>query len=174
MRLVSLQECHTFAAANSDCAGLRDVGRSAILFPSQLGACQGVNSSSCAADVLDADALGKLPPSKQMEEIAKFRDHQTTANRIRFREASTCPIDFASVQMESFLQRSEFRQKVDRMRDQMNAAAGFGEEGARPIASLAGRSFVFKDSADGEPLLAVLLGALRFSAERLSISHARA
>jgi hypothetical protein len=105
------------------------------------------------ADVLDADALGKLPPSKQLEQITKFRDRQTTANRIKFREASACPIDFASVQMESFLKRTEFRQKVDKMRDSMNAAAGFGEEGAKPIASLSGRSFVFRDTADGARLL---------------------
>ena len=92
----------------------------------------------------------------QLEQITKYRDRQTTANRVKFREASTDATNFSSVQMESFLKRTEFRQKVDKMRDAMNLAAGFGEEGAKPIASLTGRSFVFKDAADGTTLASLL------------------
>ena len=99
-----------------------------------------------AAAALDAEALGRLPPSVQIEEIGKMRDRQTTANRVKFREAAECPIGFSAIQMESYLKRTQFRQKVDAMRDAMNAAAGFGGDGAQPLAAQSGRAFVLQDS----------------------------
>ena len=127
-----------------------------------------IYATATCADVLDAEVLGKLPPSVQLEQITKLRDRQTTANRIKFREASTDSTNFSAIQMQSFLKRTEFRQKVDRMRDAMNKAAGFGEEGAQPIASLSGRSFIFKDGADGalvaaSPCFATLASTLPIS-----------
>lgn len=98
---------------------------------------------------LDAEALGRLPPSVQLEHIAKFRDRQTMANRVRFREASANPNGFSSVQIDSFLERSRFREKVDAMRDDMNRAAGFGGDSARPVASQAGKQYLLTNDAAG-------------------------
>lgn len=102
---------------------------------------------------IDPDALGKLPPSVQLAQITAFRDRKTASNRARFRDAAACPVGFSGVQMKSFLEGTAFRAKVDKMRESMNAAAGFGAEGAKPIASLTGRSFIFKDAADGALLM---------------------
>jgi hypothetical protein len=98
---------------------------------------------------LDATALAVLPPSAQIEEIAKFRDRQTIANRVKFRDASAHPGRFSSVQIDSFLERTRFRDEVDAIRDAMNEAAGLGGSAARPVASQAGTHFVLTSADTG-------------------------
>jgi hypothetical protein len=85
----------------------------------------------------------------QLEIITKVRDRQIAANRIKFQDVTDNISGFSSVQMTTYLARTQFRRKVDAIRDKMNADAGFGEGGAKPVAALAGRKYVLTDSAPG-------------------------
>lgn len=104
-----------------------------------------------AGDRVDAELLRALPPSLQMEVVTRLRDSQLVQNRAQFQDPDLDMQGFAAAQMRSYLKRTDLRREVDRVRDRMNAAAGYGIGGAaaRPIASQAGRAFILQDHAEG-------------------------
>ena len=102
---------------------------------------------------LDPEVLASLPPSVQLEFMEKYREHVTAENRERFQDADV-PKDFSKMQMDSYIQRCEVRRKVDKIKDDMNASAGFQGAG-RALPGEAGREFVLTETeAKGPPALA--------------------
>ncbi len=97
---------------------------------------------------LDAEALSMLPQSLQLEILEKMRDAQNAANREKFQEAAAeRPQDFSSVQLQTYLKASAFRQKIEGFKKKIGGAAD--EDQARPLASDHSREFVFR--RDGKP-----------------------
>ena len=93
---------------------------------------------------LDPEVLASLPPSLQLEFMEKYREHVTAENRERFQDADV-PRDFSKMQMDSYIQRCEVRRKVDKIKDDMNASAGFQGAG-RALPGEAGREFVLTET----------------------------
>lgn len=89
---------------------------------------------------LDPEVLATLPPSVQLEVMLRFRDKQVAANRSKFAERSTNPLEFSQYQMEQYLKASSLRQQLDMLRGvgTTNAAV------ARPIAAVEGREYVLE------------------------------
>ena len=98
---------------------------------------------------LDPEVLASLPPSVQLEFMEKYREHVTAENRERFQEADV-PQDFSKMQMDSYIKRCEVRRKVDKIKDDMNASAGFQGVG-RSLPGEAGREFVLAETGPKRP-----------------------
>lgn len=83
--------------------------------------------------------------------MLRFRDKQVAANRSKFAERSTNPLEFSQYQMEQYLKASSLRQQLDMLR----GVATTGAPIARPIAAVEGREYVLeslvtKDGPDHE------------------------
>lgn len=98
---------------------------------------------------LDPEVLASLPPSVQLEFMEKYREHVTAENRERFQEADV-PQDFSKMQMDSYIKRCEVRRKVDKIKDDMNASAGYQGVG-RSLPGEAGREFVLAETGPKRP-----------------------
>ena len=103
---------------------------------------------------LDPEVLASLPPSVQLEFMEKYREHVTAENRERFQDADV-PRDFSKMQMDSYIQRCEVRRKVDKIKDDMNASAGFQGAG-RALPGEAGREFVLTETEAKGPAASTL------------------
>ena len=102
---------------------------------------------------VDAATLSALPPSVQLEVLAKAREAAAVANREKFAAASAAaPAAFAEVQLAAYLRASMFRRRMEAARGAVVAGREAGPL-ARRVAAEVGREYVLagddgRDEAD--------------------------
>ncbi|KAK9830500.1 hypothetical protein WJX72_012105 [[Myrmecia] bisecta] len=104
-------------------------------------------------DSLDPAVLSTLPPSMQLELMAKLREQKNLENREQFQKHAGRPLNFSQFQMETYLKASAFRRQMDGVKDVMNQTYMAGREGgiARRIAGQADREYILKVDPPAEP-----------------------
>lgn len=60
-------------------------------------------------DSLDPTVLSTLPPSMQLDIIARVREQKTYTNREHFQQRQAQPLSFSQFQMEEYLKSSAIR-----------------------------------------------------------------